>query len=65
VDPSSSLFEHDPEAATPIPEMRKPFDVLAEGLLLKIVGTTGFEHLNPWWNDFVAQSHLSGSACLS
>jgi hypothetical protein len=26
-------FEHDLEAVTPCPELRKPFDVLAEGLV--------------------------------
>jgi hypothetical protein len=28
-------FEHDLQAATLVPTMRKPFDVLAEGLLSK------------------------------
>jgi len=28
-------IEHDLPAATPVPEMRKPFDVLAEGLVSK------------------------------
>jgi hypothetical protein len=32
-DPSSALFEHDLEGATLIPEIRKPFYVLAEGLV--------------------------------
>ena len=33
----------DLEAATAVPEIRNPFDVLAEGLLSRIVGPTGFE----------------------
>ena len=32
-DPRAALFEHGLEAATPIPEIGKPFDVLAEGLI--------------------------------
>jgi hypothetical protein len=32
-DPRAALFEHDLEAATPIPLIKKPFDILTEGLL--------------------------------
>ena len=31
-DPRAALFEHDLEAATPIPVIGRPFDALAEGL---------------------------------
>ena len=40
-DPRGALFEHYLEAATPIPVIRKPFDVLAEGLLCKESGGGG------------------------
>ena len=34
-DRRAALFEHDLEAATPIPVIRKPFDAIAEGLIRK------------------------------
>jgi hypothetical protein len=35
VDRRTALFEHNLEAATPIPVIRKPFDAIAEGLIRK------------------------------
>ena len=34
-DPNAALIEHPHRGATPIPEIRKPFNVLAEGLFSK------------------------------
>jgi len=34
-DRRTALFEHDLEAAIPIPAIRKPFDAIAEGLIRK------------------------------
>jgi hypothetical protein len=39
-DVRAALFEHNLEAATLVPTMRKPFDVVAEGSFLNKVGAT-------------------------
>src|SRR4051794_2032564 len=40
--------EHDFRAVTLVRTMRKPFDVLAEGLIVKKIGARGFEPPTSW-----------------